>query len=63
MIFEGYGSAAENSAKSKAVEDLGIDVRWFKGGKKFTTNLPSLMQKLPSADSSRDLQLVARLKI
>jgi phosphatidylserine/phosphatidylglycerophosphate/cardiolipin synthase-like enzyme len=34
LIFEGYGSDEDNEARSKALENLGIDVRWFSGGRK-----------------------------
>jgi phosphatidylserine/phosphatidylglycerophosphate/cardiolipin synthase-like enzyme len=33
MIFEGYGSKQEVTARSKTLEDLGIDVRWLNSGK------------------------------
>lgn len=32
MLFEGYGTPQENAAKARAMEDLGVDVRFLKGG-------------------------------
>jgi phosphatidylserine/phosphatidylglycerophosphate/cardiolipin synthase-like enzyme len=34
VIFEGYGSDEDNRSRSTALEKLGVDVRWFSGGRK-----------------------------
>jgi phosphatidylserine/phosphatidylglycerophosphate/cardiolipin synthase-like enzyme len=34
VIFEGYGSDEDNRSRSAALEKLGLDVRWFSGGRK-----------------------------
>ena len=34
VIFEGYGSDEDNTAHSEALEQLGVDVRWFSSGRK-----------------------------
>jgi phosphatidylserine/phosphatidylglycerophosphate/cardiolipin synthase-like enzyme len=47
LIFEGYGDAADVRARSEALEQLGIDVRWLKGGKK-------VHHKFAVIDSDRD---------
>lgn len=34
VIFEGYGGDEDNKTRSTALENLGVDVRWFSSGRK-----------------------------
>lgn len=49
LIFEGYGDQSDVEARSKALEELGIDVRWKSGGRKIHHKFAVIDSKLSRA--------------